>query len=78
MVMVRCVYVKASGIIDVIYFFDQSILFKCRNGPVDCIQGNCLEMFSHLIIDILSGRMIGVRYQNPKDLGPLMSYSETF
>jgi hypothetical protein len=75
--MIGDINVKASRIINMADSFYQSIPFECRNCPVNRIKGNCLEMFSYLIIYIFSRWMISVLQKRSEYLSSLMSYSES-
>ena len=77
MVMTGDVHIQACRIIDVVNSLNQSVLFKCRNGPVNRVEGNGLEMFPDAIEYILDGRMVGVLEQRLEDLDSLVSDLET-
>jgi hypothetical protein len=78
MVMIRKVMVITGRIIDMGYFFYQTVSFESPDRPVNSIQGNRLQMSAYLIEYVFSRGVIGMLNERLENLGSLMSYAEAF
>jgi len=78
MVMVGNIYIKASGVIDMMNSLNQTIFLKRRYRSVNGIDRYGLEVFAHQIENVSGGRMIGIFNKSPENFSPLMGYSQAF
>lgn len=76
-VMIRDINVEAGGVVNVIDFAHQAVLFESGNRSVNRIQRNRPELLPHLLVHVFHRRMIVVLEERPEDLGALMGDSES-
>ncbi len=76
-VMTGKIYVKPRGVVDMMNPLNQPGFLKQRDGPIDGIERDGLQLLADLFEDIFYRRMVAVFEQSLEDLHPLMRDPES-